>query len=71
MVYYVKKGQNILVMFIYFKKLEVIPPRVEEPKLVPRAEAKGFPNPAPKGAWVPKTEREHMLYSSECVVCVR
>lgn len=29
------------------------PPSVEEPKLVPTAEAKGFPNPAPKGAWVP------------------
>lgn len=37
-----------------FKKAEVIPPRDVEPKLVPTAEAKGFPNPAPKGAWVPR-----------------
>lgn len=71
MVYCVKKGQNMRVMFLYFKNVEVIPPRVEEPKLEPRAEAKGFPNPAPKGAWVPKTEREHKLYSSEAAVCVK
>lgn len=41
------------------------PPRVEEPKLVPNAEAKGFPNPAPRGAWVPKAQRESTgFYSS-------
>lgn len=50
MVYCVKKGQNMRIMFLYFKNAELIPPRVEEPKLEPRAEAKGFPNPAPKGA---------------------
>lgn len=46
------------------KKAEVIPPRVEEPKLVPTAEAKGFPNPAPKGAWVPKAQRESICFTS-------
>lgn len=51
------------------KKAEVIPPRVEEPKLLPTAEAKGFPNPAPRGAWVPKAERQRMLYSSSCSLC--
>lgn len=46
----------------HLQKTEVVPPRVEEPKLVPTAEAKGFPNPAPKGVWVPKAQREHALY---------
>ena len=54
-------------------RTEVVPPRLEEPKLVPTPEAKGFPNPAPKGAWVPESEgereregeREHTLNSSQ------
>lgn len=58
MVKCVKEGQIRGSYEYHFKKAEVIPPRVEEPKLVPTAEAKGFPNPAPKGAWVPKTQRE-------------
>ena len=45
------------------KKSEVIPPRVEEPKLVPTAEAKGFPNPAPTGAWVPMARRESIFFT--------
>lgn len=50
----------ILIVFslVFWKKSEVIPPRVEEPKLVPTAEAKGFPNPAPNGAWLPTTQKE-------------
>lgn len=51
------------------KKAEVIPPRVEEPKLVPTAEAKGFPNPAPKGAWVPKVWRESIVFTPLIVLC--
>lgn len=32
---------------------------MEEPKLLPTAEGKRFPSPAPKGAWLPTTrERE-------------
>lgn len=46
---------------------QLVPPRLEEPKLVPIAEAKGFPNPAPRGAWVPEAEREQLFYSSEPV----
>lgn len=38
-----------------YQKAEVIPPRAEEPRQVPTAEAKGLPNPAPRGAWVPMT----------------
>lgn len=40
------------------QEAEEVPPRVEAPKLLP---AKGFPNPAPKGAWVPKAQRKHVL----------
>lgn len=69
MVNCVKEGQNM--RSYYFKKAEVIPPRVEEPKLVPTAEAKGFPNPAPKGAWVPKTQRESICFTPLNVFCVR
>lgn len=52
------------------KKAEVIPPRVEEPKLVPTAEAKGFPKPAPKGAWVPKAQRESLCFTPLNRFCV-
>lgn len=56
--------------FFFFKKAEAIPPRVEEPKLVPTAEANGFPNPAPKGAWVPKAQRESICFTPLNVFCV-
>lgn len=49
-----------------YLKAEAIPPRAEEPRQVPTAEAKGLPNPAPRGAWVPMTHTHtDMLYSSE------
>lgn len=72
MVNCVKKGQNKReYSFKKKKKAEVIPPRVEEPKLVPTAEAKGFPNPAPKGAWVPKAQRESKCFTPLDVFCMR
>lgn len=58
-----REGQNKRFLKKKQKTAEVIPPRVEEPKLVPTAEAKGFPNPAPKGAWVPETEREYINFT--------
>lgn len=55
------QGQNIRKCLI--RKAEAIPPRAEEPRQVPTAEAKGFPNPAPRGAWVPVTHTDtHTLF---------
>lgn len=41
-----------------YLKAEVIPPRTEEPRQVPTAEAKGLPNPAPSGPWEPTTHTQ-------------
>lgn len=41
-----------------YQKVEAIPPRAEEPRQVPTAEANGLPNPAPRGPCDPMTHTQ-------------